>query len=186
MARVILVTGGARSGKSSHAQKLAESLPGLRLFVATCPPCDDEMRQRIRIHQNRRSARGWDTVEETTDLLRVLKETTRHKVLLLDCLTLWISNLLLEGRQKGAELTENAIEQRCRELLEACAGREGTVIFVTNEVGAGIVPDNALARRFRDLSGRCNQVMAAGADVVVFLVCGIPTYLKGGGTCPGC
>jgi len=181
MARVILITGGSRSGKSAHAQKIAEKLRGPRLFVATCPVCDDEMQERVRMHRTKRRGRGWATVEEKTDLLAVLKGSKRYKVVLVDCLTLWVSNLLCEAEESGRTLTETAIRRRCRELLAACSRRTGTVLFVTNEVGMGVVPESALGRRFRDLAGRCNQVIAAGADDVQLLVCGIPASLKGTG-----
>jgi len=175
MARIVLVTGGARSGKSRHAQKLAEAVEGTRAFVATCEPLDDEMRQRVQAHQRARREAGWRTVEEKVDLVRALRRCKQSAVILVDCLTLWVSNLLGEA---GEDLTEEQIQRRCNELLAACAEQPGTVIFVTNEVGDGIVPDNALARRYRDLAGRCNQAMAAGADEVYLVVCGIAQRLK--------
>jgi adenosylcobinamide kinase/adenosylcobinamide-phosphate guanylyltransferase len=179
VSQTILITGGSRSGKSSYALKLGESLEGPRLFVATCVPSDDEMRARVKAHRQKRSECGWTTIEEPADIFRVLYENHSYRVTLVDCLTLWVSNLLLEGQSKGVELTESDIESRCRAILEVCRSRDGTFLFVTNEVGAGIVPANALARRFRDLAGRCNQVMAEGADAVTLMVCGLPLQLKG-------
>ncbi len=179
MARVILVTGGSRSGKSAHAQKLAESLPGSRAFVATAPIIDEEMRERVARHQKARArAEGWNTIEEPVALARALGDARRFDVLLVDCLTLWINNLMYEAEKEGRKIEEEEIERLCRELLDACSARPGTVIFVTNEVGMGIVPENALARRYRDLVGRCNQTIAGGADVVTFVACGIPLDLK--------
>jgi len=183
MARVILVTGGCRSGKSTHAQALAEALHGRRAYVATCPVFDDELRNRVQKHREHRRDRGWDTIEEQLDLAGVLAGTPDYDVLLVDCLTLWVSNVLMGAAhdgsaESGAPVDEEQIVERCREFLSACRRREGTVIFVTNEVGMGIVPENALARRFRDLMGRCNQIVAAEADEVVLLTCGIPLMLK--------
>ena len=178
MARIVLVTGGSRSGKSAHAQRLAESLPGRRVFVATCPALDGETRERIRRHQEARARADWHTIEETADLAEALTTADGFDVVLVDCLTLWIGNRMHEAETRGGEVTEDAIALRCGEILEAARRRKGTVIFVTNEVGMGIVPDNAMARRFRDLAGRCNQTMAAGADEVLLLTCGIPLTLK--------
>lgn len=180
MARVILVTGGSRSGKSSFAQNRAQGLPGPRLFVATCPVLDEEMRARINRHKALRTGQGWDTIEEEIDLPRTIREAQTHPTLLVDCLTLWVNNLMYRAEQSHQEMTESHMESRCLEVLAACLEHPGTVIFVTNEVGWGIVPANALARRYRDLAGRCNQTIAAGADEVVLVVCGIATYLKKG------
>ena len=97
----------------------------------------------------------------------------------MDCLTLWINNLLYTSGQQGTEVSEGDISEECRHMVAACRRREGTTLFVSNEVGLGIVPDTPLGRLFRDLAGRCNQEMAAAADSVVFLVSGLPLYLKG-------
>ncbi len=185
MARIVLVTGGCRSGKSAHAQKMAEGLPGRRAFVATCPPLDDEMRARIRRHREARERSQriddqmeWHTIEEEIDLPGVVRGAQGYEVLLIDCLTLWVNNLMYEAEKEGRQVEEAEVERRCRDLLSACAERPGAVIFVTNEVGMGIVPDNPASRRFRDLAGRCNEVMGAGADEVILLVCGIPMRVK--------
>ncbi len=181
MAQVILVTGGSRSGKSAYAQKIAEALPGPRAFVATCPMVDDEMRERIRKHQLERQAANWKTLEETVDLTGALRGARESfKVVLVDCLTLWINNLMYEAQVDGRDITEDDIAHRCRELLAVCAELSDTVIFVTNEVGMGIVPDNPASRLYRDLAGRCNQIMAAGADTVTLVSCGLPLHLKQG------
>lgn len=179
MARIILITGGARSGKSAFAQEMAESLPGRRVFVATCEPGDEEMRERIRRHQQARAGAGWDTIEEPVHLAQALARATRYDVVLVDCLTLWISNLMHETGRDAMHVSEEEIAERCQEILAACNAHAGTVVFVTNEVGMGIVPENALARRYRDLIGRSNQIIAAAADGVTLLSCGIPIELKG-------
>lgn len=180
MARIVLVTGGSRSGKSAYAQKMAEDLHGRRAFVATCPPVDEEMRARIRRHQEARRGSDWHTIEETIDLANVVRGARGYDVLLIDCLTLWVNNLIYKAEQEGREVEEAEVERRCHDLLAACAEWPGTVIFVTNEVGMGIVPDNPVSRRYRDLVGRCNQVVGAAADTVALLVCGIPVKVKGG------
>jgi len=180
MARVVLVTGGNRSGKSSHALKIAQDIGGSRVFVATCPDLDEELRARIRKHREGREGKGWDTIEATRDLAAVLSRAGEYRVVLVDCLTLWLGNLLHEAEQTGRSLEEGDVVKLCEALLLACSRRQGTVIFVTNEVGWGIVPENPLARRFRDLSGRCNQVMAAGANEVILMACGLPIWLKKG------
>jgi adenosylcobinamide kinase/adenosylcobinamide-phosphate guanylyltransferase len=179
MARVILITGGCRSGKSAFAQKLAESLPGRRAFVATCRPEDDEMRERVRRHRQARAASPWETIEEPVDLAQALLQARRYDVVLVDCLTVWISNLMFEAAQDGAQVNEDDLTERYREVLSACRAHPGTVVFVTNEVGMSVVPTNALARLFRDLVGRCNQIIAAAADEVTLMSCGIPISLKG-------
>lgn len=178
MARVILVTGGARSGKSRHALKLCSELPGPRAFVATCQPGDAEMEERIRRHQEARRDTDWETIEEPTELPSTLSGHPAYRVMLVDCLTLWISNLMGEAHEQDRDLEEEDVEERCRRMLSACEGRKGAVVFVTNEVGHGIVPGNALARRYRDLVGRCNQTIAAGAREVTLVTCGIPLKLK--------
>ena len=178
MAKIVLVTGGARSGKSGFAQKLAEELSGPRAFVATCPPIDDEIRERIRRHREARRGRGWETVEETVDLAGLLCRALEYNVLLVDCLTLWINNLMYRAEQAGEQIGEEEIETRCSEVLHAASGRPGTVIFVTNEVGMGIVPERPGVRLYRDLVGRCNQVMGRSAGRVVLMVSGIPMEIK--------
>jgi adenosylcobinamide kinase/adenosylcobinamide-phosphate guanylyltransferase len=175
----VLITGGSRSGKSVYAQSLAEALPAPRVFVATCPVLDEETRERVRRHQAARAGRGWETIEEQMDLEGALQRAGHAGVVLVDCLTLWINNLMYHAGQQGRDLTEDGIALRSRGLLAVCAAHPGTVIFVTNEVGMSIVPENAVCRRFRDLAGRCNQVIAADAGAVALLVCGLPLLLKG-------
>jgi adenosylcobinamide kinase/adenosylcobinamide-phosphate guanylyltransferase len=178
VARVILVTGGGRSGKSLYAQRLGESLPGPRAFLATCPILDDEMRDRVRRHQEARQGRQWDTIEETLAVADVLRRAENYQTVVVDCLTLWINNLMYESGDDVRQPTEEDVAAQCRDLLAACRQRPGTVIFVTNEVGMGIIPENPVARHYRDLAGRCNQVIAGGADDVVLVVCGIPVFVK--------
>jgi adenosylcobinamide kinase / adenosylcobinamide-phosphate guanylyltransferase len=178
VARIVLVTGGCRSGKSAYAQQMAESLPPARVFVATCPVTDDEMRRRIEQHRLSRRDRGWETVEEQLDLAGVLRRHTEHNVLLVDCVTLWINNLMYQAEQTSRDLTEADVAERCRQMLEAAARCRGTVLFVTNEVGLGVVPENPQARLYRDLTGRANQIIAEQADMVTLVCCGIPLHLK--------
>jgi len=179
MAHVVLITGGGRSGKSAHAQRLAESLPGPRAFVATCPVLDDEMRERVRRHREARRGKDWETIEETLALAEVLREHQEYPVILVDCLTLWINNVMYESEDDTQQPSEGEIADLCHGLLDACRERPGTVIFVTNEIGMGIIPENPVVRHYRDLAGRCNQAMAAGADEVILVACGIPLHLKG-------
>lgn len=180
MAQIILITGGSRSGKSAYAQKLAESMQGPLVYVATCPYVDGEMTARIALHQAQRRKASWQTIEEPLALADSLAGTQGSRVRLIDCLTLWINNLLFEAEKQGQALTEDAMTRKCGDVLAICARLDGVVIFVANEVGMGIVPDNAVSRNFRDLAGRCNQVMAAAADRVIFMVSGLPLCLKGG------
>jgi adenosylcobinamide kinase / adenosylcobinamide-phosphate guanylyltransferase len=167
--RVTLVLGGARSGKSRHAQALAEATGAEAIFVATAQPLDDEMRARVERHRADRDSR-WRTVEAPLALAETIaRQGAAGRVLLVDCLTLWASNLLLDAREPTV-----AIEALDLALRDTPA----SVILVANEVGLGIVPDNALARRFRDLAGTINQRIAARADRVLFVAAGLPLVLK--------
>ena len=163
-----LVLGGARSGKSRHAESLIAAVPPPWVYVATAEARDAEMAERIARHRERRGA-GWQTVEAPHDLPRTLSSIDAGRPVLVDCLTLWLSNRMLVEADIEAEITR---------LEEAVAGRQASVIVVSNEVGQGIVPENALARRFRDLQGRLNQRMAASADRVVLMVAGLPLMVK--------
>ena len=167
--RITLVLGGARSGKSAYAEGLAIA-GGAARYLATAQAFDAEMADRIALHRSRRGE-GWTTFEEPLDLIGALKRITAPGApVLIDCLTLWTSNLLFAERDIEAE----------GDALSACLPQlAGPTIFVSNEVGLGIVPDNALARRFRDAAGRLNQKIAAAADRVVFVAAGLPLVLKG-------
>jgi adenosylcobinamide kinase / adenosylcobinamide-phosphate guanylyltransferase len=179
MAKIILITGGARSGKSSYALNLAESISTKRLFVATCPKIDSEMSERVRRHQEERRGRGWVTVESETDLNAVFSEQANgFDVVLIDCITLWVNNVLFTGEGQDSSTDDHSIGMLCNEWLETAHQFAGTVICVTNEVGLGIVPDNALARKYRDLVGTCNQLIGRNASEVVLVSCGIPLFLK--------
>jgi adenosylcobinamide kinase/adenosylcobinamide-phosphate guanylyltransferase len=167
--RTLLVLGGARSGKSRHAQVCAEAEPGDLVYVATAQPFDEEMADRIARHRADRGPR-WRTVEAPLDLATtIMAETRPGVVLLVDCLTLWASNLLFAERD---------IVEATAALVVAIGATRGPLILVSNEVGLGIVPDNALARRFRDVAGTINQAVAATADEAVFLAAGLPIRLK--------
>lgn len=166
-ARLTLVLGGARSGKSRYAESLIAALPRPWVYVATAQALDAEMAERIAAHQARRGD-GWRTIEAPRDLGGALA-TCGNAPVLVDCLTLWLSNMML---------ADVDIELQIARLDEALARRAGPVVLVANEVGSGIVPDNALARRFRDLQGQLNQRIAARADRVVLLVAGIPLIVK--------
>jgi adenosylcobinamide kinase/adenosylcobinamide-phosphate guanylyltransferase len=178
MSRMILITGGARSGKSAYAQNLAEALRGPRAFVATCPVTDAEMAERVERHRQARAANAWRTREEPIDLPDALAQTADCPTVLVDCLTLWINNLMYRAAEHGRAVSEDDVRLRCRALIEAVQRHRGTVIFVSGEVGLGIVPENPEARLFRDLLGRCNQLLATEADQVTFVACGLPLHLK--------
>jgi len=178
MSRIILVTGGSRSGKSSYAQKKAESLEGSRLFIATCPRIDSEIDSRIEKHINDRQGKGWNTIEEQLNLAEVIRENLECSIVLVDCLTLWINNLMYESKKKQKSFDEVDMIAHCMQILVDARNHFGTIIFVTNEVGSGIVPESSETRLYRDLVGRCNQYIASGADEVVLVSCGIPLTLK--------
>ncbi len=178
LSRLIYISGGCRSGKSIYAQELAESLPGRRAYLATCPQIDEEMDRRIERHQQQREKKGWQTIEAPLELSAAVQQTKDFDVLLIDCLTLWINNLLYQVEQDGSSLTEQQIGERCAELIKICRQRGQTVIFVTNELGMGLVPADPISRHYRDCLGRCNQTIAKLADEAVFMVSGIPLILK--------
>lgn len=178
MSKLILVTGGSRSGKSAFAQRLAEALPGPRVFVATCPVIDPEMDERIRRHQDARSLHEWQTLEETLDLAAAFQRAQGQPVLLVDCLTLWVNNVMFEAEQRGQSVSEADMASRCQPVLAAARAHGGTIIFVTNEVGMSLVPETSLGRRFRDLAGRVSQTIAASCDEVFLVVCGQPLKIK--------
>ena len=161
-----LVLGGARSGKSAYALKAAEDSGRRLVMIATAEAFDEEMAARIASHQAERDAR-WRTIEAPLDLAGALGEVAADETAVVDCLTLWLSNLMH---------AEADLDRETERLIEGLRGK--TVLLVSNEVGLGIVPDNALARRFRDAAGRLNQAVAAVADRVVFIAAGLPLVLK--------
>jgi adenosylcobinamide kinase/adenosylcobinamide-phosphate guanylyltransferase len=163
-----LVLGGARSGKSRHAEALVTALPPPWFYIATGEPRDNEMAARIAEHRARRGAQ-WQTLEAPRDLAAALAAVPAGAAVVIDCLTLWLSNVMLAGADVEAETGR---------FEHALGGCTGPVILVANEVGLGIVPENALARLFRDAAGRLNQRLAAVADRVVLLVAGIPMKVK--------
>ncbi len=167
-ARLTLVLGGARSGKSRHAEALVTALPGPWVYVATAQAFDAEMVSRIEAHRAARVA-GWRTVDAPVELAAALDAAGAAPVLV-DCLTLWLTNVMLGGHDVPAA---------SESLLVALARRVAPTVLVGNEVGLGIVPDNALARAFRDEAGRLHQALAARADRVLFMVAGLPMTVKG-------
>ncbi|MCM8527867.1 MAG: bifunctional adenosylcobinamide kinase/adenosylcobinamide-phosphate guanylyltransferase [Lentisphaeraceae bacterium] len=179
MAKITLITGGCRSGKSTYAEKLMIHLPGPFKYIATAPNIDGEMDIRIRKHKQRREIFGWETIEEEQDLSKAIVVSDGCSVLV-ECLTLWINNLIYHAQQDGEEIDEDIVSRRCNEVVELAQRNDGNIIFVTNETGMGIMPENPTARLFGDLAGRCNQIFADAADTVYMMVSGIPMLVKGG------
>ncbi|MCF8034381.1 MAG: bifunctional adenosylcobinamide kinase/adenosylcobinamide-phosphate guanylyltransferase [Desulfarculaceae bacterium] len=174
LADKVLILGGAKSGKSSLAQRLAEHWGGRLVYLATAQAGDAEMHERIARHQAQRGA-AWTTLEEPLALEEALKQADGpDAVLLVDCLTLWLSNLVL-----GANLGDEQVAARGEALATLLPSLEARVILVANEVGLGIVPENALARRWRDLAGGLNQRLASACGSVVLVTAGLPLALKG-------
>lgn len=169
---VTLVLGGARSGKSRLAEQLiADSAAARRLYLATATAGDAEMAERIAHHRARRGA-GWQTVEEPLALgERLAEHANAGSAVLVDCLTLWLSNLMHAGRD---------VEIETARLTGVLGHAAGEIVLVSNEVGLGLVPETPLGRAFRDAQGRLNQAVAAAADRVVFVAAGLPLWLKGG------
>jgi adenosylcobinamide kinase/adenosylcobinamide-phosphate guanylyltransferase len=172
LAGVTLVLGGARSGKSAFAERLVEESGLSPVYLATGQAFDGEMESRIALHRNRRSPQ-WRTVEEPLALRdALLRECAPGRAVLVDCLTLWVTNLMMAERDIAGE---------CAALVAALPQLAGPAVFVSNEVGLGIVPDNAMARAFRDHAGRVNQAVAAAAQDVFFIAAGLPLALKTAG-----
>jgi adenosylcobinamide kinase/adenosylcobinamide-phosphate guanylyltransferase len=185
MGKLILVTGGARSGKSRYAEHLARDCGNDVLYVATSVPVDAEMRDRIQKHRRQRPA-CWSTYEGYQDLKRICRSGNSYAAILLECVTVMIANLMFERtgedveKLTAAELVEmeEAILAEFREFLDEAVLRQTPVIMVTNEVGFGIVPEHKMARIFRDIAGRVNQYLASRADEVYLVVCGLPVMIK--------
>jgi len=173
MGKIIFLLGGARSGKSRYAVELAKRLKKMVVFIATAIASDTEMRQRVKLHRLSRP-RHWRLIEESKDISSILsKIDAKYKVVLIDCLGLWISNLLID------KLGDREIKKKIKRFLTTIAKAKFTTILVSNEVGCGIVPDNYLARKFQDLIGFVNQTVAKYADEVISMVSGIPVRIKG-------
>lgn len=168
MSSLSFVIGGARSGKSRFAEGLAKDWPHGKTYIATAEPFDGEMRERIARHQMDRAADGWRTVEAPLALAEAIRGM--EVPVLVDCITVWLGNLMHHGLEIPA-----AVEGLCA----AVAGRRFPTVIVSNEVGLSVVPENAMARRFRDEQGRANQRLAAIADDVFFVAAGLPLKLKG-------
>jgi adenosylcobinamide kinase / adenosylcobinamide-phosphate guanylyltransferase len=199
MGKLILVTGGARSGKSTFAENKAKeivksvdvdvdvdvSTSENVLYIATAIPFDDEMKERVKLHKERRPE-NWLTFEGYRNLKQVYESTEDFKVILLDCITVMVTNLMFditgenieEFSNESLELLEKSIFEEIVDFLEVAKQKSQTVIMVTNELGMGIVPEYKFGRVFRDIAGRVNQYIAANADEVYFAVCGIPMKIK--------
>lgn len=169
---ITLLLGGARSGKSSYAEKLAEKTDKELYYIATAEAHDQEMIERIKKHQARR-VNGWRVFEEPLKISETITEyATRERVILVDCLTLWLSNIMCKGHDVMPHLVG---------LISSLENVKGSVIFVANEVGLGIVPENKLARSFRDEAGRMNKAVASVASDVYFMAAGLPLCMKKNG-----
>ena len=165
-----LVLGGARSGKSAFAERLVRDSGLERLYLATATAADGEMRERIAHHRTARGE-GWTTVEEPLELVPALsRAATAQRAVLVDCLTLWLSNIMHAERD---------VEKETRHLAEWLRQAAGPVVLVSNEIGLGLVPETPLGRRFRDAQGRLNQAVAAAVPQVAFIAAGLPLWLKG-------
>ena len=173
MRDIFFVIGGCRSGKSSHALKIADQLPGNnKYFIATLEPYDSEMKQRVLLHQKERD-KNFITIEEPLEIGKKIKELDNGKNLfLIDCITLWISNLLLLKNDPDYVMLE------VEKLIQSIDEINSSLIIVSNEVGTGIVPENKLARQYRDLTGFANQKIAKKMDNVIWMVAGIPVKIK--------
>ena len=169
MAQIQFVLGGARSGKSTHAEGLAEAAGGNPIYIATAEIFDQEMESRIELHRERRGSH-WQLVEAPLDLPEAIaKADNLDSVILIDCLSIWITNLLVHQRNMGAA---------CRALVDCLVNCSGHVILVASETGLGIIPENKLSRQFRDANGRLNQAVAAMANEVFFVAAGIALKIK--------
>jgi adenosylcobinamide kinase/adenosylcobinamide-phosphate guanylyltransferase len=172
MGKITFILGGARSGKSANAVDLAKKYNRVA-FIATCLPLDDEMKKRVELHKQSRLS-AWHTIEESYDLAsQIIMMDNSYDCIIIDCLTLYLSNLIFKNYD------DKTIESNLGLAIKAIKNIDSRVIIVSNEVGLGIVPENALARRFRDLAGRANQKVAQEADEVLFMVSGLPLKLKG-------
>jgi adenosyl cobinamide kinase/adenosyl cobinamide phosphate guanylyltransferase len=175
MKELILILGGARAGKSTFALKTAAAISERVCFVATAEALDEEMQARIQTHRAERPI-GWSTVEEPRDLGMALQQTGDVDVVIVDCLTLFVSNWMMT--QSNLEEMNSTVTYAINDFLETVSTGDQTVICVSNEVGLGLVPDNELGRAYRDTLGRVNQLVAAAADRVYLVVAGLPLQIK--------
>jgi adenosylcobinamide kinase/adenosylcobinamide-phosphate guanylyltransferase len=177
MSKIIFITGGARSGKSSFALKKALSIKGRRAFIATARALDEEMKQRIELHREQRRGE-WDTFEEPLRIIETLKTIrTSYEVIIIDCLTMWVSNLMMEDKERKME--NGKWKREIEKFIDCLKDLNNLSLFIiSNEVGMGIVPDNEMARRFRDIAGTLNQKVAEVADEVYLMVSGIAVRIK--------
>ncbi len=174
----ILITGGARSGKSRYAQELAHRSPQPVLFVATAQAGDDEMKRRIEAHQRERPS-GWTTIETPLDVGRSTRQNIGGaRTVLVDCVTLLVSNIIGKAGAAAPSQIEEEVSREISELIQVIQESSASFIIVTNEVGLGLVPDNPLGRLYRDLLGKANQMLAAQASEVYFMVSGLPLAVK--------
>ena len=172
--RMIFITGGCRSGKSRFALDYVNQHFSKKLYLATCEALDEEMAQRIEHHKKMRGPE-WKTIEESIAIVNEIKECSdKVEVILLDCITLWLSNLLIKWK------SESRMTDEIDRFVDVIQQSQTSLIIVSNEVGMGIVPADPLSRRFRDLSGMTNQRIAEVVDKVIYMVSGIPIFLKGG------
>jgi adenosylcobinamide kinase/adenosylcobinamide-phosphate guanylyltransferase len=177
LGEIIFVSGGCRSGKSSYAEDLALNLDGPHHYLATAQAFDDEMEDRILRHKKMRWGKGWISYEESLNPETKIKNIS-NGVVLLDCLTLWISNLMWEAEKSNETIDEDWMSKRSQVLVDSMLISCCKFIVVSNETGLGIMPINAQARLFGDLAGRTNQVFAKAAKKVIFMVSGLPMVLK--------
>ena len=180
MGNITLITGGTRSGKSDFALELAEntSLSAERIFVATCPKIDDEINERIRKHQEEREGHGWITVEEQLDIYGIIEKIDKPSVVLIDCMTLWVNNLLYNAEMNKHDFSEQDMVKESKRIVELVRRKKIELFCVTNEVGMGIVPADKKSRYYRDLVGKCNKTIATLSDNAFLVSCGIPLKLK--------
>ena len=178
ISRISLYTGGSRSGKSRAAVDKAQAINAPACFIATCDPQDDEMKKRVQRHREERPE-SWLLIEEPLDIATQIAklDSTQYPLVIVDCLTLWISNLMFAETSPLSD--ESQATRYAQDLVKVARHYSGHVIIVTNEVGSGIIPENELARRFVDLAGRCNQAIAAEADDLILFTCGLPLCVKG-------
>ncbi len=186
MKNIVLITGGARSGKSTYAEKLAKEEKGKVLYIATSIPFDDEMKDRVKKHKQRRPS-TWSTFEGYKNLKQVFNnEEIQFDIILLDCITIMVTNLMFDCagdnfddlNNEAIDTMESKILQEISDFLCEAEKSKKTIIIVTNEIGAGIVPEYKMARVFRDIAGRVNQYIASIAQEVNLVVCGIPIKIK--------